>query len=53
VDQWNKIKDPEINSHTSRQFLTKKPKPYNGKKKASSTNVAVPTCRRTHVAVSM
>ena len=43
VDQRNIIKDPEINTHipVDTCFLTKKPKPYNGKKKASSMNGAV------------
>jgi hypothetical protein len=36
VDHWNRTEDPEIKPHT----LTKKPKIYNGKKKASSINGA-------------
>jgi hypothetical protein len=40
-DQWDQIKEPEINVHTyGHLILTKKPKPYNGKRKASATNDA-------------
>ena len=38
VDQWNQIKDPDINPHIYELILTKKLKLYKGKKKASSTN---------------
>jgi len=38
VDQWNRIKDPEMNPHTL--SLTKELKPYNGKKIACSANNA-------------
>ena len=42
IDQWNQIKDPNINTHTpiNTWFLTKMLKIYNGQKKASSTNGA-------------
>jgi hypothetical protein len=41
IDQWNRIKDPEIKLHTYRHMtLTKKTKIYNGKKKACSINGA-------------
>ena len=41
VDQWNWIKDLDINLHTYEHlfFLTRKLKLYNEKKKTSSTNV--------------
>ena len=42
VDQWNRIKDLDINSHTYEHliFFIKKPKLDSGKRKASSTNGA-------------
>ena len=50
MDQWNWIKDPDINLHNYEHLiLDKKQKLYSGKKKASSTNVAgMPGCQ--HVA---
>jgi hypothetical protein len=44
IDQWNKIEIPEIKPDTMDIiFLTKLPKIYNGKEKASSINGAVST----------
>ena len=38
VNQWNGIKDQKVHLTVDTQFLTKKPKLYNSKQKASSTN---------------
>jgi hypothetical protein len=41
ADQWNLTEDPETNSYLQiLDFLIKKQKPYNGKKKESSTTGA-------------
>jgi hypothetical protein len=40
VDKWNQTGDPEIKPCTYSSSLTKKPKIYSGKKKASSINGA-------------
>jgi hypothetical protein len=40
-DRWNRIEDPDMNSCIyAHQYFTKVPKPHNGEKTASSTNVA-------------
>jgi hypothetical protein len=40
-DEWNRIEDLDMNPHSySHLFLTKASKTYDGKKTASSTNVA-------------
>jgi hypothetical protein len=40
-DQWNRIKDPDVNQHNcATLFLIKMLKIYEGEKTASSTNVA-------------
>ena len=38
VDQWNQIKNSDVNPHTYEHLIFDKLKLYNGKKKASSTN---------------
>ena len=39
MDQWNQIEDPDNNLHIYEHLiLTKNPKWYNGKRKASLTN---------------
>jgi hypothetical protein len=40
-DQWNRIEDPDMNSHSyAHHILTKVPKTYDGEKTAPSRNVA-------------